>query len=105
MRRRLCLKGSMEHERQRVRRFLEQNFLYGQTWNLADSDSFLEAGILDSTGVLQLISFLNESFGIAIADEEVTPDNLDSIDRIAAFLDRKSALTSGGGQGELGELS
>ena len=75
--------------RQQVRNFLEENFLFGRQNDLKDGDSFLEDGILDSTGILQLIAFLGETYGITVADEEVTPDNLDSIDKIAAYLNRK----------------
>jgi len=78
-----------QEERQDVRKFLEENFLFGQEPGLKDSDSFLEAGILDSTGVLQLIAFLGQRFGIVVEDSEVTPDNLDSVDKVAAYLDRK----------------
>lgn len=75
--------------RQQVRNFLEENFLFGRQNDLKDGDSFLEGGILDSTGILQLIAFLGETYGITVADEEVTPENLDSIDKIAAYLNRK----------------
>ena len=88
-----------ENDRQQVRRFLEENFLFGEPWTMADSDSFLDAGILDSTGVLQLISFLSERYGVTIADEDISPDNLDSVDRISAYLQRKRAAraaTEGG---------
>jgi len=89
-----------QHQRQRIRAFLEENFLYGQSCALQDSDSFLDGGILDSTGVLQLIAFLSETYGITVEDEEVTPDNLDSIDKITAYLQRKSAAQSAAvGQG------
>jgi acyl carrier protein len=49
----------------------------------------MQAGIIDSTGVLELIMFLEEQFGIKVADEEMTPENLDSVDRIVAFVGRK----------------
>jgi acyl carrier protein len=75
--------------RQQVRNFLEENFLFGRQDDLKDGDSFLDGGILDSTGILQLIAFLGETYGITVEDEEVTPDNLDSIDKIAAYLNRK----------------
>jgi len=74
---------------QRIRSFIEENFLFGQVSTLRDSDSFLDGGILDSTGILQLIAFLGEEYGITVEDEEVIPDNLDSIDKIAAYLRRK----------------
>jgi acyl carrier protein len=76
-----------------IRNFIEENFLFGQ-YTLKDNDSFLESGVLDSTGVLQLISFLGDSFGVTVADEEMIPDNLDSIDKIAAFLNRKQGGTA-----------
>ena len=75
--------------RQQVRNFLEENFLFGRQDDLKDGDSFLDGGILDSTGILQLIAFLGETYGITVEDQEVTPDNLDSIDKIAAYLNRK----------------
>ena len=78
---------------ERIRNFIVDNFLYGQQSDLKDTDSFLEGGILDSTGVLQLIAFLTAAFGITVEDEEVTPDNLDSIEKISAYLHRK--LNSG----------
>jgi len=74
---------------QLTRDFIVDNFLFGQVGELHDSDSFLESGILDSTGILQLIAFLQDNCGITIDDEEVTPDNLDSIDRIVEFVLRK----------------
>jgi len=74
---------------QQIRTFIEENYLFGRSDGLHDSDSFLEAGILDSTGILELIEFLGGRFHIVVTDEEVTPQNLDSIDKIVAFLQRK----------------
>lgn len=68
-----------------------ENFLFEENVQLTDDESFLESGILDSTGVLQLIDFLEQEYGIRVENEEVTPDNLDSIERIAAYLDIKLA--------------
>lgn len=68
-----------------------ENFLFEENPQLTDDESFLESGILDSTGVLQLIDFLEQEYGIRVENEEVTPDNLDSIERIAAYLDIKLA--------------
>ena len=76
-----------------IRNFLEENFLFGQSDALKDSDSFLDGGILDSTGVLELIAFLGRTYGITVEDEEVTPDNLDSIDKVSAYLHRKLKKT------------
>jgi acyl carrier protein len=74
---------------QQVRNFIVENFLLGQDNGLKDSDSFLEGGIIDSTGVLQLVSFLEETFSISVGDDEVTPENMDSIDSVSAYLRRK----------------
>ena len=74
---------------QQVRSFLAENYLFGQDDKLEDDTSFLDAGIIDSTGVLQMITFLEKTFGIRVTDEELTPDNLDSISNISAYLTRK----------------
>jgi acyl carrier protein len=75
-----------------VRRFVIENFLFGRDTELGDQDSFLESGIVDSTGVLQLVSFLESTYGIQVRDEELLPENLDSIDRISEYLTRKLSL-------------
>jgi len=79
----------MSDTRERVRGFIVENFLFGQGKDLEDRTSFLEKGILDSTGVLELVAFLEETFCIKINAEETLPDNLDSIDLICAFLSTK----------------
>lgn len=72
--------------------FIKDNFLLGnRDRQLKSSDSFLEEGILDSTGVLELISFIEEEFEIQIEDEEILPDNLDSIEKIVTFIKKKQA--------------
>jgi len=74
----------------RVRAFIEENFLFrSDVSGLADSDSLLENGVMDSTGILELVAFLETDFSIQMTDAEIVPDNLDSITAIAAFLDRK----------------
>lgn len=72
-----------------VRRFICENFIVREE-DFTDNDSMLEKQIIDSTGVLELVAFLEEQFGIPIADEDITPDNLDSVERICAFVQRKS---------------
>ena len=72
-----------------IRAFVIQNFMFGQGAQLADDESFLEAGIIDSTGVLELVGFLETTFGIAVADEDLVPANLDSVERVARFVERK----------------
>jgi acyl carrier protein len=70
--------------------FIVENFLFGDSTGLEDSTSFLEDGIIDSTGVLELVSFIEEIFDITIEDEELIPENLDSINNVAAFLQKKT---------------
>ena len=73
-----------------IRRFVVENFLFGQDdKQISDDQSFLERGIIDSTGVLELIGYLESTYGISIADDELVPANLDSVDRVAAFVDSK----------------
>ena len=73
-----------------IRRFLTENFpLSAGGFTLGGGDSLLEAGVIDSTGVLELIGFIEERYEVEIADEEVLPENLDSIARITRFVDRK----------------
>ena len=75
---------------QELRSFIIENFLFGQDGDgLTDDDSFLEKGIIDSTGVLELVGFLEEKYGIKIEDEDLVPDNLDSIHRVVTFLGKK----------------
>ncbi len=72
--------------------FIFENFLFEDSGNgLKETDSFLENGIIDSTGVLELVSFLEEKFGIEVQDEELIPENLDSIANVVSYLERKLA--------------
>ena len=75
----------------KVREFIIRNFLFGDGASLQDDTSFLGGGIIDSTGVLELIMFLQDTFGITIEPEEMTPQNLDSLRRIGCFLEAKGA--------------
>jgi acyl carrier protein len=72
-----------------VREFVTNNFLYGDGASLEDGTSFLESGTVDSTGMLELIMFLETTYQVKVAPEEMIPDNLDSVNRIANFLTRK----------------
>lgn len=74
---------------QQVRTFLAENYLMGQEYTLQDGDSLLENGIIDSTGVLQLVTFLEEAYGISVDEGELRPENLDSINNISAYVSRK----------------
>ncbi len=75
-----------------LRQFILQNYLLTQEdSSLGDADSLTARGILDSTGALELVMHLQECYGVTVQDEELHPDNLDSIERIAAFIERKRA--------------
>lgn len=78
--------------RAELRQFIVENFLLSRDAALlGDSESLTAQGILDSTGALELVTHLEERYGIAVQDEELHPDNLDSIEKIAAFIERKRA--------------
>ena len=78
---------SMEKE---IRDFIVENFLFGgPDDDLKDDDSLLDKGIIDSTGVLELVAFLEKSYGIRVEDEELVPENLDSIASVGAYVLRK----------------
>jgi acyl carrier protein len=80
----------VEDVKKQVRDYVVENFLFGDTdVEFSDSDSFMEQGILDSTGILELILFLEETFGIKIEDDELVPENLDSLENIARFVKEK----------------
>jgi acyl carrier protein len=73
-----------------LRSFLAENFLLGEEFRgLPGSASLIEAGIIDSTGVLELVGFLEEAFEIEITDSELVPENLDSIDNVVRFVGAK----------------
>jgi acyl carrier protein len=73
-----------------IRQFVIANFLFGEdNGSLKADESFLETGIIDSTGVLELVAFLESTYGFRVRDNELTPDNLDSLDKVAAFIRRK----------------
>jgi acyl carrier protein len=75
---------------QRVRAFIEENFLFrADVSDLADTDSLLENGVMDSTGILELVAFLESDFSMQMNDAEIVPDNLDSIASIAGYVERK----------------
>ena len=79
----------MEADRQAVRHYIIETFLFGQDDGLADDSSFLDKGILDSTGVLELVAYIESAYGIKVNDDELLPDNLDSINAICEFIERK----------------
>lgn len=73
-----------------VRGFVTDNFLFGRkNVSLDGDDSLLEQGLIDSTGVLELVSFIENKFEIKVEDDDLVPDNLDSINRLIAFIETK----------------
>jgi acyl carrier protein len=74
-----------------IRDYIVSNFLFGDESSLKDDTSFMESGILDSTGVLELVTFLESTFAIKVKDQEMVPENLDSLNRVSTFVARKMA--------------
>jgi acyl carrier protein len=75
----------------KIRAYVAENFLFGDAGQLDVNDSFLDKGIIDSTGILEIVMFLEENFGIKVADSEMLPENLDSIGNITRFIEKKGA--------------
>ena len=75
-----------------LRSYVLDNHLFTDDGSrLNDSDSFLETGILDSTGIMELIAFVEETFNMKVSDDDMVPDNLDSIDNLVAYVERHRA--------------
>ena len=75
-----------------IRRYIADNFLFSDDgYQLPDDASFLEEGIVDSTGVLELVMFVEETFDVTVEDEEIAPENFDSVAQLAGYVRRKSA--------------
>ena len=80
---------------QEIRQFIIANFLFGEVERSpSDDDSLLEQGIVDSTGVLELVAFLERTYGIEIHGDELVPANLDSLNRLFEFVARKTAVST-----------
>jgi acyl carrier protein len=76
-----------------IRDFIVENFLFGNREKLPDDDdSFLQKGLIDSTGILEVVNFIEEKFEIRVEDDELIPENLDSVRRLADFIIRKRGL-------------
>ena len=78
--------------RNELRKFIIDNFLFGKdSFEFSDDDSFIERGLIDSSGVLELVGFLEDTYRIKVQDNELVPENLDSINKLLRYLDRKVA--------------
>ncbi len=80
---------------QRVRAFILETFYVGDPEELTDDVSLLDSGVVDSTGMMEVILFLEREYAIRIEDHETVPENLESISQIAAFIERKQAAAAG----------
>jgi acyl carrier protein len=75
----------------KVRNFIVENFLFGDTsYHLADDASLIENDIIDSTAVLELVAFIEDNFGITMSDADIVPANLDSLARISSFIETRA---------------
>lgn len=80
----------MSQIQEEVTSFIVTNFLFGKAEEApTPSDSFMETGLIDSTGILQVVVFLEDKYGITVGDDELVPSNLDSVENIANFVARK----------------
>jgi acyl carrier protein len=75
--------------REKLTQFFEENFMIELGNGFGEDDSFLESGIIDSTGVLELVTFLEDDFGIKVKDDEIVPENLDSLNNLEAYIKSK----------------
>jgi acyl carrier protein len=83
---------SMTEEKEalpQIRKFIVQKFPLARRRNIADDDNLLESGVIDSLGVLEIVTFLHEDFSIEISDDELTPENFQSIRSIAQFVNQR----------------
>jgi len=72
-----------------IRDFVVSSFLYGDAGSLTDDTSFMNGGIVDSTGILELVAFIETTYAIRVEPGDLLPDNLDSVTKVARFVDRK----------------
>ena len=76
--------------KEQIRAFVAENFLFSANgFDLSDDASFLDEGVVDSTGTLELVMFVEETFGIEVGDNEIEPENFDSVTKLAAYIARK----------------
>ena len=83
----------MEHA-ELIRNYIIDNFLFGEENGLKENTSFLEEGILDSTGVLELVTFIEATFGFVVEDEDLVPENLDSIQNLIRYIQHKTQVST-----------
>jgi acyl carrier protein len=82
----------LSSSKEQIRQYVAQNLIFSNNgFELSDDASFLEEGVVDSTGVLELVMFVEDTFGVAVADEEIVPDNFDSVNNLALYIQNKTA--------------
>lgn len=79
-----------EQIRTEVRQFIETNFIFNKKKVLGDDESLIDSGVIDSTGILELIAFLEQKFQVKFEDSELVAENFDSVNKIIAFIAKKS---------------
>jgi len=84
--------------KEQIRNFIQENFILENPEDLVDDESMLEKGIIDSTGVLELVAFIESTYEIKVEDEELIPENLDSIENIVSYLQRKLMISQTSGE-------
>lgn len=78
-------------KKEKIRNFIIETFLFDTAdATLDDDESLLDSGVVDSTGVLELVSYIEEEFGIEVKDEELVPENLDSLNKLASYIEKKT---------------
>lgn len=78
--------------KEQIRQYVAENFLFSDNgFELDNDESFLEAGVVDSLGVLELVTFVEENFDVQVPDEEIVPDNFDSVNQLADYIGRKNS--------------
>lgn len=77
-----------------IRSFIVDNFLFGDPGNLSNDSSFIREGIVDSTGILQLVEFVQQQYQVVVEDEDLIPENLDSVNKVAAFVENKLKMAA-----------
>ncbi|HSR97946.1 MAG TPA: acyl carrier protein [Kofleriaceae bacterium] len=77
--------------KRRLREFVAKNFYLAEPGSFDDASSFLDRGVIDSTGVLELVTFVEDEYGITVADEEIVPANFDTVNALAGFVAQKTA--------------
>lgn len=80
--------------REQIRNYIAETFLFSDNgFNMSDDVSFLDEGIIDSMGVLELIMFTEETFNISVEDDEIKPENFDSVNKLHDYIQRKTLVT------------